>query len=71
MWQIGAAVALAAAACAFLNFWAAVDLGYDTTIEGKKIIERWTYVLSGSLIVGCACGVMALRRRRSAEADRR
>jgi hypothetical protein len=71
MWWIAAAAALAAA-YAFLNFWAAIDLGYDVTLEGKRIIERWGYVVSGSVVVASVCSVLAIRaRRRGAYTDRR
>jgi len=63
MWTIGSAAALTASAYAFLNFFAAVDLGYDAYPEGKVIISRWGNATLGFFVVGAVCGVMAIRAR--------
>ena len=64
MWTLLAAIAFVASAYTFLNFWAAVDLGYDTQPEGKAITARWAYGAFGCLVAGILCGVMARRARR-------
>jgi hypothetical protein len=63
MWTIGSAAALMASAYAFLNFFAAADLGYDAYPGGKEIIARWGNAMLGFFLVGGACGVMAIRAR--------
>lgn len=45
----------------FLNFWAAGDLGYDRTPEGKRIIAVWSYALLGTLGMSIVIAVLAVR----------
>ena len=45
----------------FLNFWAACDLGYDRTPEGKRIIECWGNALLSTLVVGVILAVVTAR----------
>ena len=59
-----AAIAFVASAYAFLNFWAAVDLGYDAQPQGQAIITRWAYGAFGCLVAGILCGFLAVRARR-------
>ena len=40
-------IALAATVFAFMNFWAAADLGYDATSRGKVILSSWCYAFIG------------------------
>ena len=62
-WTICSALALIAAVLAFLNFWAAADLGYDTHPEGKAIMARWGYAMLGFFAAAVISGVMAVRAR--------
>ena len=63
IWSTCSAVALVAMAIAFMNLWAAADLGYDAYPGGRAIIDRWTYAMLGFFAVGVVCGVMAVRAR--------
>jgi hypothetical protein len=47
VWSGLSIAALIAAAYCFLNFWAAVDLGYDAYPGGKSIIATWCYAFLG------------------------
>jgi hypothetical protein len=65
MWSTGSAVALVAMGIAFMNLFAAADLGYDAYPGGRAIIDRWTYAMLSFFAVGVVCGVMAIRARRT------
>ena len=62
-WTVCSALALIAAALAFLNFLAAADLGYDTHPEGKVIMARWGYAMLGLFAAAVISAVMAVRAR--------
>ena len=53
--------ALVATVFAFVNFWAAADLGYDSTPEGKVILSRWSYALIGLSLSTLVFLVLAVR----------
>ena len=68
LWSSLGVVALAGTVFAFMNFWAAVDLGYDTSPRGRVILSRWSYTLLGLccgtvLFFGLAIRAWLLRRR--------
>ena len=48
---------------ALFNFWAAVDLGYDKTPQGKTILTAWARALLVSLVLDLTFVVLALRSR--------
>jgi len=64
-WAIASAAALITSGCAFLNFWAAVGVGYDAYPGGATIMARWGDAMLGSFIVAVVCAVMAIRARRT------
>ena len=65
VWSIGSIASTLVSGYAFLNFWAAADLGYDAYPEGKVIVERWGNITLVSLVVALGCGIMAFRHRRT------
>ena len=69
VWSGFALVALAGTVLSFMNFWAAADLGYDTTPRGKTILSGWCYASIGlclSALVFIALAVRSwLRPRRN------
>jgi hypothetical protein len=64
-WTIASAAALIFCGCAFLNFWAAVNMGYDARPGGATIIARWGYAMFGSCIVAAVSAIIAIRVRRT------
>jgi hypothetical protein len=62
-WSICSALALVAAAIAFLNFWSAADLGYDIVPGGKTVMARWGYAVLGFFAAAVISAVMAARAR--------
>lgn len=54
-------VAFLGAIFALFNFWAACDLGYDTSANGKIIIERWGYALIGFFACGIVFMILAIK----------
>lgn len=70
LWFGFALIALAATVFAFVNFWAAADLGYDATSRGKVILSRWCYTFIGLCLGTLTFFALAVRswsarRRRS------
>jgi hypothetical protein len=68
LWFGLATVAFTGTVFAFMNFWAAVDLGYDASSNGRIILSRWTYTLIGLglstlLFSGLAIRAWVMRRR--------
>lgn len=55
------AVCLLAAAFPLCNFWAAVDLGYDSSPRGKAIIARWCYAMLGLVAGGIGFAALAIK----------
>jgi predicted Co/Zn/Cd cation transporter (cation efflux family) len=62
---IASGLLLLGASFAFLNFFAAADLGYDMYPGGKGIIARYLYSTLGLLVVSMACAILAWRARRA------
>ena len=48
----------------FFNWWAACDLGYDRTPEGKRIIIAWFYAMLGTCMTGLLFAVLAAKSSR-------
>ncbi len=66
IWFGFALVALAGTVFSFVNFWAAANLGYDTSPRGKTILSGWCYASIGlclSLLVFLVLAVRSTRRR--------
>ena len=61
IWAGLSVLAAVGAGVALLNFWAAVDLGYDASPRGKAIIARWCYAALGCL--GSVIGLAILSAR--------
>ncbi len=64
VWAVMSGLLLVAAAFSFLNFFAAVDLGYDVYPGGKEIIKRHAYLTAVFLVCSSVCGLVAWLRRR-------
>ena len=47
----------------FLNFWAAVDLGYGGLSGGKAEVAVWGYALIGFFACAIVLGILAFRSR--------
>jgi len=63
-WLVWVALFIAAALAAaysFLNFWAAADLGYDTSPRGRSILAGWTYAVWGCVAAAIGLAVLAGR----------
>lgn len=68
LWSSLGVLTLAGTVFAFMNFWAAVDLGYDASPKGKAILSRLSYTLLALgfgtvLFFGLAIRAWLLRRR--------
>ena len=61
LWLAMALLSCIGMVVSFFNFWAACDLGYDRTPEGKKIITVWCYALLGTLAMSIVMAVLAVR----------
>jgi di/tricarboxylate transporter len=62
-------VTLVAAVAAFFNFWAAADLGYDSTAQGRTILSSWGYGALGLSAGAFMFAAMAVRSGRSNRKD--
>jgi hypothetical protein len=62
---IASGLLLLGAAFAFLNFFAAADLGYDMYPGGKEIIARHLHSTLGLLVASMACAILAWRTWRA------
>jgi hypothetical protein len=68
LWSGLSVLALAGTGFAFMNFWAAVDLGYDSSPRGTVILNGWIYTLLGlcfatALFLGLTIRAWLIRRR--------
>jgi hypothetical protein len=64
IWAGLSAMMVAATGYAWLNFYAAADLGYDRYPGGKAILEFWGYTVISSFVGFIATGSLALYLRR-------
>jgi len=64
-WTTASAVTLVAFAYAFVNFWAAIDLGFGASPARKSIIAGWGYATLGCFVAGILSGFMAVRAWRA------
>jgi predicted Co/Zn/Cd cation transporter (cation efflux family) len=64
VWAVMASLLLLAAAFTFMNFFAAVDLGYEMYPGGKDIIRRHACLTAAFLASSSACAFVAWRTRR-------
>lgn len=65
IWAALNAACFLGAAVSFIEFYAAVDLGYDRYPGGKAIIDGWSYALLSLLVCGVGLAVLARRSWRS------
>src|SRR5512133_2632661 len=61
LWFGSALVAMAGTVFSFMNFWAAVDLGYDTTPHGKTILGGWCLATIGLCLSTLVLAALAVR----------
>jgi hypothetical protein len=61
VWFLLCVAALVGAITSFLDFWAAVDLAYDSSSRGRSIVFWWVYALLGLSVGTIIFGVMAVR----------
>ncbi len=73
IWFGVAFAAFVGTAFAFMNFWAALELGYDASSRGKEILNGWCYAcigLSLSTVTLLVLGVRSWLARRDASRAR-
>lgn len=61
IWALLSGLAFIGTAGSFLNFWAAVDLGYESLPGGKSVVAGWSYALIA--LFACAIGFATLAMR--------
>jgi hypothetical protein len=65
IWAAASGAMLVASAYAFLNFWAAADLGYDTSARGKSILAFWGYAMVGFFLGSVVSAALAFKAWRA------
>jgi hypothetical protein len=65
IWTAASGVMLVASAYAFLNFWAAADLGYDTSARGKSMLAFWGYAMLGFFLGSVVSAALAFKSWRA------
>ncbi len=71
VWALVTAAMLVVLAYAFLNFWAAADLGYDASPEGASILAFWGYSALGAFGFAVTAAGIAVYSWRRARRDSR
>ena len=61
LWLALATLSAAGTVLSFFNWWAACDLGYDRTPEGKRIITAWFYAMLCTCMTGLLFAVLAAK----------
>lgn len=61
LWLALALLSAAGTVLTFFNWWAACDLGYDRTPQGKRMIVAWFYSMVGTFVVSMVSAVLGAR----------